>query len=71
MIKAKTLARLTGMVVKGRFASECRKSSLIGGTRESIKGVMTVRKYSFLLANSSQKYKWELYVLAKNMGILS
>ena len=26
---------------------------------------MTVRKYSFLLANSSHKYIWELYVLAK------
>ena len=34
-------------------------------TRESNKGVMTVRKYSFLLANSSHKYIWELYVLAK------
>ena len=34
-------------------------------TRESNKGVMTVRKHSFLLANSSHKYIWELYVLAK------
>ena len=26
---------------------------------------MTIRKYSFLLANSSHKYIWELYLLAK------
>ena len=33
--------------------------------RESNKGVMTVRKYSFLLANNSHKSIWELYVLEK------
>ena len=33
--------------------------------RESNKRVMTVRKYSFLLANSSHKSIWELYVLTK------
>ena len=33
--------------------------------RESNKEVMTVRKYSFLLANSSHKSIRELYVLAK------
>jgi len=33
--------------------------------RESNKGVVTVRKYIFLLANSSHKYIWELHVLAK------
>ena len=34
-------------------------------TRESNKGVMTVLKYSFLLANSFLKYKWEIYILPK------
>ena len=34
-------------------------------TRESNKGVMKVRKYSFLLVNSSHKYIWELYIFAK------
>ena len=33
--------------------------------RESNKGVMTVRKYSFILGNSSHKSIWGLYVLAK------
>ena len=36
-------------------------------TRESNKGVMRVRKYSFLLANSSHKSIWELYVLEKSV----
>ena len=33
--------------------------------RESNKRVMTARKYSFLLADSSHKVIWELYILAK------
>ena len=33
--------------------------------RESNKGVMKVRKFSFLLANSSHKSLSELYILAK------
>ena len=32
--------------------------------RESNKGVMNFRKYSFVLANSPHKSIWELYVLA-------
>ena len=40
-------------------------------SRESNKGVMTVRKYSFLLANSSHKYIWELYVLARYENFVS
>ena len=40
-------------------------NAFIAKIRESNKRVMTVRKYSFLLANSSHKYIWELYVFAK------
>ena len=40
-------------------------AATIDRTRESNKGVMTVRKYSFLLANGSHKYIRELYVFAK------
>ena len=51
--------------VNSHFEKENLVMVYILGTRESTKGVMTVRKYCFLLANSSHKYIWELYILAK------
>ena len=39
--------------------------------RESNKGAMTVRKYSFLLVNSSHNYICELYVLARYGNFVS
>ena len=53
------------MVGRGHFAKVQHKIWFWLVTRESNKGVMTVRKYSFLLGNNSHKYIKELYVLVK------